>query len=265
MIREERLIKKVKRLLRKANIPKWSRHFGPKTYEFLDHLFVLLVKQACKLSYRRVVKLLEDLGFKVPTYSALCRMNKRAVKILEKLFYQTCAFAQVNVASIDATGISRTNPSRHYIKRIDRKKPVKLALKLTYVVDTKRKNLLALRCRARPRHDTKDIKYLLKRMGTKPKILVADKGYDTEWVHELAHEQGIITMIPSKKNTIRGFYRKKMKKHWRTRTYHRREISESLFGATKQKYGSSVSSKNIQAQKSDCYCRATLHNLSLHL
>jgi transposase len=239
-------------------------HFGPKTYEFLDHLFVLLVKQACKLSYRRVVKLLKELGFKVPTYSALCKMNKRAVKVMEKLFYQTCAFAQVNVASIDATGISRTNPSWHYIKRIDRKKPVKQALKLTYVVDTKRKKIIALRCRAIARHDTKDVKYLLKRLSAKPKILVGDKGYDAEFIHELAHEQGIITMMPSKKNTRKGFYRKKMKKHWRTRTYHRREISESLFGATKQKYGCSVSSRKIQAQKADIYCRATLHNLSLH-
>jgi len=264
MIREERLIKKVKRLLRRANIPRWLHHFGPKTYEFCQHLFVLLVKQACKLSYRRVVKLLQELGFDVPSYSALCKMNKRAVKIMEKIFYQTCAFAQVNVASIDATGISRTNPSWHYIKRIDREKPVKQALKLSYAVDTRRKKILTLRCRARARHDTKDIKYLLKRMSAKPKIIVADKGYDAEWIHELAHEQGIITMIPSRKDIKRGHYRKKMKKYWRTRTYHRREISESLFGATKQKYGSSVSSRSIQTQKSDLYCRATLHNLSLH-
>jgi len=263
-MQEVRFIKKVKRLLKRANIPKRLHHFGPKKYEFWQHAFALFVKQTCKLSYRRVVRLLKDLGFDVPSYSALCKMNKRAVKIIEQLFYTTCAFAQVDVASIDATGISRTNPSWYYVKRIDRKKPVKQALKLTYVIDTKRKKILALRCRAHARHDTKDVKYLLKRMSTTPKILVADKGYDAEVVHELAHEQGIITMIPSRKNTRKGFYRKKMKKYWRTRTYHRREISESLFGATKQKYGASVSSKIIQTQKSDSYCRAMLHNLSLH-
>lgn len=263
MNKEAKLIKKIKGLLKKAGIPRWFHHFGPKTYEFWQHIFALFVKQACKLSYRRVVKLLELLGIKVPSYSALCKVNKKVTKIMEQLFYQTCAFAEINVASIDATGMSRTNPSWHYIKRIDCKKPVKHALKLSYMVDTKRKKILALRCRARARHDTLDVKYLVKRMSSKPKILVADKGYDAEWIHKFAYEQGIITMIPCRKNTKGGFYRKKMKKYWRTRTYHRREISESLFGATKQKYGVSVSSRNIQTQKSDLYCRATLHNLSL--
>ena len=263
-MKEAKLIKKIKRLLRRANIPRWLHHFGPKKYEFYQHVFALWIRQACKLSYRRAVQLLGQLGFCVPSYSALCKMNKRANPIMKKLFDQTCPTGQVVVASIDATTLSRTNPSWHYIKRIDRKKPVNKPLKLSQIVDTRRKKILALRLRARSRHDTQDVKYLLKRMQ-KPKILVADKGYDAEWIHELAHEQGIITMIPSRKWTRRGFYRKKMRKLFRTRTYHRREISESLFGAAKQKYGASVSSRTIQTQKADVYCRAMLHNLSLRV
>jgi len=261
-MKEVKLIKKIKCLLRKANIPKWLHHFGPKKYEFYQHQLALWIRQACTLSYRRTVRLLEQLGFVVPSYSALCKMNKRAGHLIEKIFEQTRPQGRVVVASIDATTLSRTNPSWHYIKRIGRKKPVSRPLKLSQVIDTRRKKILALRLRAKPRHDTQDVRYLLKRMQM-PKILVADKGYDAEWVHELAHEQGIITMIPSKKNTKKGFYRKKMQKLFRTRTYHRREISESLFGAAKQKYGSSVSSRTIQTQRADVYCRAMLHNLSL--
>lgn len=259
---EVKLIKKLKRLLRQTHTPRWLHHLGPKKYEFYQHMLALWFRQACELSYRRAVKLLEELGFDVPSYSALCKMNKRAATLMERLFQNTCPFGQVIVASIDATTLARTNPSWHYIKRIGRKKPVQPPLKLSMVVDTRRKKILALRVRARPRHDTKDVKYLLKRMAA-PKILVADKGYDAEWIHELAHERGIITMIPSRKNTKKGFYRKKMWKLFRTRTYHRREMSESLFGAAKQKYGSSVSSRMIQTQRADVYCRATLHNLSL--
>lgn len=260
MKKEERLVKKIKRLLRRANLPRWLHHFGPKTYEFWQHVLALFIKQACKLSYRRVVQLLEGLGFIVPSYSALAKMNRRATQILEKLFYQTCPKGQVVVASVDATTISRTNPSWHYIKRIDREKPVSKPLKLSQVVDTRRKKILALRLRAKPRHDTQDVKYLLKRMR-KPKILVADKGYDAEWIHALAHELGIITMIPSRKKVHRGFYRKKMLKLWRTQTYHRREMSESTYGGDKQKYGSYCSSRNIRTQRSDIYVRAVLHNL----
>ena len=264
-MKEVKLIKKIKRLLRRANIPQWLHHFGPKKYEFCQHVLVLWIRQAHKgSSYRRVVKILRELGFGVPTYSAVCKMNKRAAKIIKKMFEHTCPQGQVMVASIDATTLSRTNPSWHYIKRIDREKPIQGPLKLSMVVDTRRKKILALRLRAKSRHDTQDVKYLLKRMQ-KPKILVADKGYDAEWIHELAHEQGIITMIPSKKWTKKGFYRKKMRKLFRIRTYHRREISESLFGAAKQKYGASVSSRIIQTQRADVYCRAMLHNLSLRV
>ena len=261
-MKEVKLIKKIKGVLRRAHMPRWLHHLGPKKYELWQHMLVLWIRQACKLSYRRAVQLLEQLGFVVPSYSALCKMNKRASPIMKKLFDQTCPTGQVVVASMDATTLSRTNPSWHYIKRIDRKKPVAKPLKLSQVIDTRRKKILALRLRAKPRHDTQDVCYLLKRISS-PKVLVADKGYDAEWVHELAHERGIITMIPSKKWTKKGFYRKKMQKMFRTKTYHRREMSESLFGAAKQKYGASVSSRTIQTQRADVYCRAMLYNLSL--
>ena len=261
-MKEARLIKKIKRLLKRANIPRRLHHFWPKKYEFWQHVLVLWIRQAYGGSYRRIVKISRELGFVVPSYSAACKMNKRAVHLMKKLFEHTCPTGQVVVASIDTTTLSRTNPSWHYIKRIGRKKPVQQPLKLSQVIDTRRKKILALRLRAKPRHDTQDVRYLLKRMQT-PKILVADKGYDAEWIHELAHEQGIITMIPSRKRTRKGFCRKKMQKLFRTRTYHRREMSESLFGAAKQEYGASVSSRTIQTQKADVYCRATLHNLSL--
>lgn len=263
MIKEVEVVKKIIDLLKRANIPRWLHHYGPKKYEFHEHMLALWLRQAFKLSYRRVARILGALGFNVPSYSALCKMNKRAANIFQRLFEQTCAFAQVTVASIDATTLSRTNASWHYIERIDREKPVGKPLKWSCIIDTRRKKILALRLRARPRHDVMDVKYLLKRLSVKPKILVADKGYDSEKVHELCHKQGIISMIPLRKSTKKGFYRKMMGKYWRTRTYHRREISESLFGATKQKYGSSVSSRFIQTQKADVYCRAILHNLSL--
>lgn len=258
-----KLVKKVKRLLRRANLPRYLHRYGPKTYEFYLHVLALFIRQAYHLSYRRVIVHLEGMGLIVPSYSALCKMNKRASSIMQKMFAFTCAFAQVTVASMDATTFTRSSPSWHYIKRIDRQEPVRRPVKLSMLVDTRRKKILSLRVRARPVHDTKDVRYLLRHASVKPKILVADKGYDSEAVYEHCFEQGIIVMIPPKKNVKRGFFRKKMRRFWRTRTYHRREISEALFSATKQKYGMSVSSRSIRTQKADIYVRAMLHNLSL--
>lgn len=90
-------------------------HHGPKKYPFVMHALALFMRQACRLSYRRVAKLLRELGFLVPTYSALCKMNRRAALVLVQLFEQTCTFTQVCVASLDATTLSRSLPSWHYI------------------------------------------------------------------------------------------------------------------------------------------------------
>ena len=168
------------------------------------------------------------------------------------------------MVAIDSTGLSRTNPSWHYIKRIDRKEPIKSYIKLSSFFDTKRKKFLALRIRARPRHDTKDVAYLLKQRSNMQKLL-GDSAYDAEWVHEKAHELGIVTVMKPKKNVKRGFYRKKQMKNYSERTYHRRSMIESGFGSLKRKYGSCVLARAISAQRAEIYCRAIAHNLNLRI
>ncbi|MEM3126858.1 MAG: hypothetical protein QW331_02210 [Candidatus Woesearchaeota archaeon] len=44
MKKTERLIQKLKRLLRTAKQPRWLHHFGPKTYEFIEHLHALFIR-----------------------------------------------------------------------------------------------------------------------------------------------------------------------------------------------------------------------------
>src|SRR3989344_2087489 len=75
--KEERLTRKIKRLLRQMNYPRWLHHFGPKTYELWQHVFAFVVMAICRLSLRRVSKLLKMFGYEVPTFSALCKSRKR--------------------------------------------------------------------------------------------------------------------------------------------------------------------------------------------
>ena len=262
MTREDKLIHKIKRLLKRLGCPRWLHHLGPKTYEFYQHIVALLLKECFKLSFRRVSKLLNMLGIQVPTYSALCKMRKRIPFYLWKNILQITVNFSSYLVAVDSTGLSRTNPSFHYIKRIDRKKPVKSYIKLSSFFDTRRKKFLALRIRARPRHDTQDVKYLLKQKHNMKKLL-GDSSYDAEWVHELAYELGITTVIKPKKNAKRGFYRKKQRKNYSERTYHRRSMIESGFGSLKRKYGSYVLARAISSQRAEIYCRAIAHNLNL--
>ena len=103
--------------------------------------------------------------------------------------------------------MAKTMPSWHYIQRIDRKALVQQPLKLSIMVDTKQKKVLAARLRAKPAHDVKDFPYLLKHAVRVPGTIVADKAYDSEALHEQCFQMGIKSMIP----TRRGFYGKKQR------------------------------------------------------
>ena len=264
MKREVKLIKKVKRLLKRFNCPRYLHYFGPKKYAFYQHVLALLVGKMCRLSFRRVCRLLEFLDVKVPTYSALCKMRKRIPSWLwNALLQATCSF-QSNLVSIDSTGFSRTNPSWYYIKRIDRKKPVKSYVKLSSFFDTRWKKFLALKARARLRHDIIDVPALLRQRKNFNKLL-GDSAYDAESVHEQAFHLGIKTIIKPKKKAKRGFYRKKQRKNYRARIYGRRSMHESGFGSWKRKYGSFLLGKSFSTQRAELYCGALAHNLGLRV
>lgn len=71
MAKEERLINKFKRLLRRLGMPRWLHHFGPKKYELKHHLLALVLKQECKQGYRRITRMLRGLGIKCASKSGL--------------------------------------------------------------------------------------------------------------------------------------------------------------------------------------------------
>jgi len=262
MEKEVKLVKKLKRLLRQIGCPRWLHHFGPKKYEAYQHILVLMLMQICpSLSLRRACKLLNNFGFSVPTYSAVCKLRQRLpFQILESIL-KVSAGAKHEKVAIDSTGFSRTNPSYHYIKRICRRKAIKRFAKLSALFDIKSKKFIALRIRNRARHDSKDAKYLLKKVNLKK--LYGDTSYDAEWLHEYCFDRKIQTYIKPRKNVRRGFYRKKQMKKYSEKEYHQRSLMESGFGSLKRKHGGFVSGKNIKSMKTEIYCKAIAHNLSL--
>jgi transposase len=261
MKKEDKLTRKIDWLLRKLNCPRFLHHFGPKKYKFKQHAAALLLKEVCKMSFRRVSNLFAMFGLAVPSFSALCKMRKRIPHwIWEKLLRLTSGIKYEQVA-IDGTGLSRTNPSHHYLKKIDGKK-VKRYAKLSALFDIERKKFCALRVRTKPRHDIKDVRYLLKRVE-KLKTLYGDTAYDAEWLHGFCFENKIQTQIKPRKNVKRGFYRRKQMKNYSEEKYHQRSLVESGFGSLKRKYGGSVSGKYAGSVRAEVYCRAIAHNLGL--
>lgn len=262
-----KLVNKVKRLIRKAGLPRWLHHYGPKKYEFWHHAIAYLVKQECKLGYRRVTRLLRWLGIKCPCPSALCTsFNKISLPLWQRLLAATSS-SKINLAAIDASGLSRPLPSPYYYKRIDKPYPIDIPLKISLVVDTRTKKILALRLRSRNAHDIRDFRYLIRRLPHKPNKIVADKGYDANWVHKLCYSLSILAIIPardygsSKIPRYNTRYRKRGMKLFSKRAYNRREIIEAVISAFKRKFGASVSSIKFSAQRAELYCRAIAHNI----
>jgi len=257
MKNEIKLVNKVKRLLRRLGCPRWLHHFGPKKYEFFQHLTALLAKTFCKLSYRRTKQFLDLLGLECPSKSALQYTSAK----LDSAFWHRVLKAtsgQAYLVAIDSTGLSMTNPSYHYLKRIDGKMP-KIPVKLSVAFDTRKKKFCAAKIRVLPAHDVRDAKFLLQ--TSNPEIAVADKAYTSEKLFQFAHEHDILLMVPEKSNAKKGFFRKKMQKQYRTRTYHRRELVESGNSSIKRKFGTSVSSKKARTIRSELYGRLACHNI----
>jgi transposase len=202
----------------------------------------------------------------VPTYSALAKMFKRMDWRIWQLLLRATNNQKLNIVAIDGSGMSRLLPSPYYYRRIGESYPTEIPLKLSIAVDTKTKKIVSLRLRARSAHDIRDAKYLIRHLPSKPSKLVADKGYDAEWLHRYCLKLGIKAIIPMRNYGSKPIYRgkslrRRCKKTFNTRTYHRREMVESVFSAIKRKFGASVSSTKFSAQRAEMYCRAIAHNI----
>ena len=261
MVNEKKLVKKLKRLLRRLGCPRWLHHYGPKTYEFLEHLQALLIRAFCKLSYRRVNQFLDLLGVRCPSKSALqYTAAKLNAGFWQRVLQITCGTPYL--IALDSTGISRTNPSYHYLRRIDGKIP-QVPVKLSTAFDTRRKKFCAAKIRVLPAHDIRDAKSLIK--ASKPQVLVADKAYDANSLHVYCRDQNIRAHIPlrayPKPRRKKWNARQKAAQTFNLRTYHRREIAESGNSSIKRRYGSNVSSRKARTIRTAVYGRQTCHNL----
>ena len=263
MKKEVKIIKKVKHLLKRLGCPRWLHHFGPKIYEFYEHLMPLLVRHFCKgLSYRKIVSLFDLFGFNCPSKSALQYTAKKIEVDLWNRILELTSGIRHHIIALDGTGFSVTNPSYHYLRRIDGKIP-KTYIKLSASFDTKLKKWCSAKVRIIPRHDIKDAEILIRNLDTR--IIVADKAYDSNKLHKYCSENNIETHIPIREygKAVHKMwsYRRKARNHFRIKTYGRRNMVEAGFSSLKRKFGSSVNSKTARTIRAEVYCKIVFHNL----
>jgi len=262
---EARIILKIKRLLRQAKCPRWLHHFGPKKYEFWQHALALLIKQECRLSYRRIASLLNALGHTVPTYSALAKMSRRIPLAIWQALLHVTSPKRFRIGAMDGSFFARSNPSFHYLERTGRKWQVRKPLQVGLLIDACSKKCASIRIRVRARRDFADAEYLLRHAPSLPKTFLADSAYDVESVYRYAKDNGIVAMVDPRKNCRRGFCRNYMRKRFRESTYHKRSLVESVIGSIKRRSGSYCLSTSARTLRAEIYARVIAYNMKLTL
>jgi len=265
MKKKKTLIQKLNVLIRKSRVPRFLHGFGPKKYTTWQHLKCLLLKELLKCSYRRLLPLLPYFGIKrTPERTTLIKFAKRfPTYIWNLLLKASSGLEECLYGAIDSTGLSRNNASSYYIKRIDRDVKTQRHMQLSVYVAVEERKFLSARVRAKPAHDSKDVKYLTSKSPALAEINLMDKAYDANWIHEFFRTQGVYSIIPVRKwSKTRGRYRKEMSEYFDYGQYWQRNIVETLIGCVKRVYGEVLYAKHIITQRAEVYSRLILYNIS---
>src|SRR3989338_10371301 len=112
-----------------AKMPLHKSTFSKKMYGNFVHVFLLVLKQRLKVSYRRLAALASEFSLnrmlcikRIPHYTTIQKALQRLSKSLfEKLVRACHSLLDMKgmLSAIDGTGFSNTNPSHYYLNRID--------------------------------------------------------------------------------------------------------------------------------------------------
>ena len=115
MKKEEKLVNKVKHLIRKAGLPRWLHHYGPKRFYFWQLCLGLLIKETFRLSYRRTAKFLNEFYCLKLHWTTLQKFRQRLPLSVWQQLLSCTVNDSVAVAAIDGTSMQRSNPSEYYL------------------------------------------------------------------------------------------------------------------------------------------------------
>lgn len=259
-------------------LPAYGHRFSPKKFTQPQLAACMALKTFLRQDYRGVCAVLavspplrKALGLKcVPHYSTLAHFSKRVLSeealaaMISEVARRAGGAAKVELA-LDATGLETTNASAHFTARSGRKgrKYVKLTLSVTVG------GLLVYGAAAGwgPTNDKAHAPSVLEQSirtargaGHAIERLLADAGYDAEWIHRFCREQhGIASWIPPvvhrKDGRVGGRWRQESLAHLPA-DFGLRWHVESAISALKRMFGSALRARKPRAQLREVVLRA---------
>ena len=264
--------------LRKTRIPLFSCKFSKKTYTQHQHLTLLVFKTYLNIGYRQICDFAHELWStveilslpKVPHFTTLQKFFERVPNrwleiLLSRVLHH---YNSIKYLAIDATGLAADRTSKYYQARIGKSGWSSNFLKMSLLVDVKRRLPVAVCCHNRARHDTRDLIPLLKKVKKPVKYFVADKAYDFDKNFIEISRRGMKPIIPLRIGwqCVSSKTRKRILHEWATnpaieRQYHQRSIIESVFSAIKRRLGEEVRSRLWNLQRREAMFKVVVYSM----
>jgi hypothetical protein len=260
--------------------PKQFSKFSNKIFNNWQLFALLVIRAKTKQSPEDLVEqflpgnngLLNALALtKIPTASALRKFTRRLKAKWGHTVLAGCAplTGLKDICSgIDGTGHSKLKGSKHYYRRTGKKAKKKDFVKIVGLDDLTTQLVLALKIRKKARHDNVDFKPSVNKVArfVDLDLVIGDKGFDAQKNHELVHEHGALLITPLKNENVpvwrtKGEDRKKLKRYFPKKKYHRRSKKETVWSVVKQKFGDAVTSLKFHMQKIELLCRYLAYNI----
>jgi transposase len=242
----------------------------------------LILRVYLKTTYRGVLDLLaaspglrQQMGLtdKLPHFTTLQKFSARSqvLAIAQRLVAdigQQAAQQSTGetVMAMDATGLARTTVSDYFTSRSGRK--LRRWVKVAVMVVAGSMLPAALAIDLKPTHDCVQARSLLAQaQPIRADKLLADSGYDAEWIHAHCREQwGVSSVIPAvprrADGTIGGKWRPQMTAQYlRQEGFTRRWTVESFFSALKRTMGSSLSARRPEQMLAEAALKVLAYTL----
>jgi transposase len=284
----------------RESLPAYAHRFSPRKFTQHQLFACLVLKTMLDLDYRGVAALLQDapelradIGMEhVPHFTTLQKASERLLlaHAARKLHEQTLRLAEeckvlakeTTLAAIDSSGFESRHTSPYFVKRRERgQKDLKNPLyqtswyhpfpKLALVIDCRSHLIIAAHPTRGPSPDFRHVDRLMTDAFCRRRIrtILADAGYDAEWVHRFCRlDLSMRSIIPprigrptAKKPT--GRYRAMMHRRFPKKTYGQRWQVECVFSMIKRLQGSALHARSYWAQHRAMLLKSLTHNVMI--
>ena len=288
-----RVCTRIIELCKRSGIKKYCSKFDNRIYDNYQHIVLLTLKQKYGCGYRafideELIELPHVVAFldlkTIPHFTTLQKFAQ-AIKqsFLELVLLQSTARTGIKKLFLgqDGTGFKSKKISHYYIFRLEyfqrknkiRGRPKKKRTKKKYLyvqimVELRTQMPLGILISRKPADDYNKFMPVAKKvmkLGKNIKIVILDKGYDAEKVHEFIREiMNALSIIPARNENVpihrtEGRYRKLMKKGYNKKEYSQRNKNETVNSVVKRKWGDGTLALNWRNQNKEVIFRLILY------